>query len=310
MQKVVLVVVGIIKNNYNKILLIKRPSNKFMANFWELPGGKIKTKENEITALIRELKEELNICVLKAKFCLKISHQYPDKNVLVSVFSITNFSGHITNNEGHKLAWLNETTINNYRVLPTMDKVINFIKLSPIYWISSENFTIEQLHKKLVSGLRLVQFRHKGDMDYKKQQLLLASIKLCKQYSAKILLNIAKKYHNKDLINKVDGLHLSTNEAKNLTTRPLANNKLLAISTHNKEQLQQALNLNADFALLSPINITNSHKNTMPLGWDNAKKIIKNSPIPIFALGGIKSNDLLFANNAGFFGIAGISKIF
>ncbi len=309
MQKEILIAVGIIKNNHNEILIIKRPNGSFMANFWELPGGKIKAKENEITALARELKEELNINVLKAKFCLKISHQYPDRNVLVSVFSIVNFNGNINNNEGHKLAWLDENTINNYRLLPTMYKVINFIKLSPVYWITPDDFTLEQLQKKLLKGLKLVQFRNKGVMDNNKQQLLISSIQLCKQYGAKILLNIAKKYHNKDLINKVDGLHLGTNDAKILKTRNLNVNKLLAVSAHNKEQLQQAFNLNADFALLSSINITSSHKNITPLGWDNAKKIINNSPIPIFALGGVSTDDLSLANKTGFFGVAGISKI-
>ena len=48
-------------NEANEILLSKRPNNKHLAGFWEFPGGKVESGETPEGALIREIKEELNI---------------------------------------------------------------------------------------------------------------------------------------------------------------------------------------------------------------------------------------------------------
>ena len=44
-----------------RVLLAQRPVGKLMAGLWEFPGGKIETQETPEAALIRELREELDI---------------------------------------------------------------------------------------------------------------------------------------------------------------------------------------------------------------------------------------------------------
>ena len=48
-------------NDADEILLSKRPKNKYLAGFWEFPGGKVETGEVPEIALMREIKEELDI---------------------------------------------------------------------------------------------------------------------------------------------------------------------------------------------------------------------------------------------------------
>ena len=57
----VIVVAGALIDADGRVLITKRPNGKEMAGLWEFPGGKIEEGETPEQALIRELKEELNI---------------------------------------------------------------------------------------------------------------------------------------------------------------------------------------------------------------------------------------------------------
>ena len=60
-KPIVIVVAGALIDADGRVLITKRPEGKKMAGLWEFPGGKIEKGETPEQALIRELKEELNI---------------------------------------------------------------------------------------------------------------------------------------------------------------------------------------------------------------------------------------------------------
>ena len=53
------VVAGVIYKN-NKFLIAQRNLKKAQGGLWEFPGGKVEKNESYESALIREIKEELN----------------------------------------------------------------------------------------------------------------------------------------------------------------------------------------------------------------------------------------------------------
>lgn len=61
MKKIIDVVAGIIENEKNEILCVKRSGNMSLPNFWEFPGGKIEKGESAFEALKRELQEEIEV---------------------------------------------------------------------------------------------------------------------------------------------------------------------------------------------------------------------------------------------------------
>jgi mutator protein MutT len=68
MNSINLITAGIILNEQeDKILLIKRTDGMW-GDAWSIPGGHIDFGESVQEALLRELKEELNLEVIKTKF--------------------------------------------------------------------------------------------------------------------------------------------------------------------------------------------------------------------------------------------------
>lgn len=57
------VVAAIIQNESNEFLITQRMPQARYGGFWEFPGGTVEDGESPEEALIRELKEELNITV-------------------------------------------------------------------------------------------------------------------------------------------------------------------------------------------------------------------------------------------------------
>lgn len=57
------VVAAIIKKN-NQFLIVQRNRNKHLGLKWEFPGGKVQENETFEKALLREIKEELNITII------------------------------------------------------------------------------------------------------------------------------------------------------------------------------------------------------------------------------------------------------
>ena len=69
------VVAAIIKKN-NLYLIVQRNKNKHLGLKWEFPGGKVQSGETLTKALIREIKEELNIVItVHKKIAVEISHE-------------------------------------------------------------------------------------------------------------------------------------------------------------------------------------------------------------------------------------------
>jgi 8-oxo-dGTP diphosphatase len=103
-----------------RVLLAKRPLGKPMAGLWEFPGGKVEPGETPEAALIRELKEELDIDV--AAKCLAplsfASHSYPEFHLLMPLFVCRRWEGDISPLQGQQLAWVRAQKLAGYAMPP------------------------------------------------------------------------------------------------------------------------------------------------------------------------------------------------
>jgi 8-oxo-dGTP diphosphatase len=103
-----------------RVLLAQRPEGKSLAGLWEFPGGKVEAGETPEAALIRELKEELDIdtwtsCLAPLTFA---SHSYPDFHLLMPLFACRRWQGTVRPVEGQKLAWVRPNALRDYPMPP------------------------------------------------------------------------------------------------------------------------------------------------------------------------------------------------
>ena len=117
---VVLVVAVALVDIDGRVLLAQRPEGKAMAGLWEFPGGKVNEGELPEVALIRELKEELDIDVTES--CLApitfASHSYDDFHLLMPVFACRVWKGEVASLEGQALKWVRPVRMADYPMPP------------------------------------------------------------------------------------------------------------------------------------------------------------------------------------------------
>ncbi|MFP5481292.1 MAG: (deoxy)nucleoside triphosphate pyrophosphohydrolase [Alphaproteobacteria bacterium] len=103
-----------------RVLLAQRPEGKSLAGLWEFPGGKVEPGETPEAALIRELKEELDIdtwasCLAPLTFA---SHSYADFHLLMPLFACRKWQGTVRSLEGQQLAWVRPNQLRDYPMPP------------------------------------------------------------------------------------------------------------------------------------------------------------------------------------------------
>lgn len=102
----------------NKILIAQRPKNKTFEGLWEFAGGKLEDGEIPEVALVRELKEELNIktspsCLLPLNF---VSHRYEDFHLIMYVFVCRRWKGIVMPLEDQLLKWITPKELVKYNM--------------------------------------------------------------------------------------------------------------------------------------------------------------------------------------------------
>ena len=106
----------------NRVLIAKRPDGKPMAGFWEFPGGKVAKGELPEAAIIREVKEELDInipasCLAPLTFA---SHGYEDFHLLMPLYLCRVWEGNLRPLEGQELKWVQPSLLISYP-MPSAD---------------------------------------------------------------------------------------------------------------------------------------------------------------------------------------------
>ncbi len=120
-------VVAAIIHKDNKILATKRGYGEFI-NQWEFPGGKIEENETKEEALIREIKEELNVEIEITNFALDLEYQYPTFYLKMSCYDCIIKKGTPKLLEHNDARWLSRDELDDVNWIPADIAAVDYLK--------------------------------------------------------------------------------------------------------------------------------------------------------------------------------------
>jgi thiamine-phosphate pyrophosphorylase len=164
------------------------------------------------------------------------------------------------------------------------------------------------LAQALDGGVKAIQLREKDLSGRDLFSLAEKVAKLCQAYNAALFIN-----DRIDVALAVDaaGVQLSQTSLPIVTTRALLGpQKIIGASTHSLQEAREAEQNGADFVLFGPVYFTTLKAGYgAPQGLPALKTIVDNISLPVYAIGGIKPENIESTNKLGVRGVALISAI-
>lgn len=115
-RKIVRVVAAVIRKG-DKIFATQRGYGEYKGG-WEFPGGKIEENETPQEALVREIKEELEVEIKVEDLIDTIEYDYPTFHLSMDCFWAQITSGDLVLKEHDAAKWLTKETLDSVEWLP------------------------------------------------------------------------------------------------------------------------------------------------------------------------------------------------
>jgi thiamine-phosphate pyrophosphorylase len=170
-----------------------------------------------------------------------------------------------------------------------------------LYLVTSPLPELERVvAEALAAGLRLVQYRAKPESGLEDRQRLEQALRLrrlCAEHGALFLVN-----DRIDLALAVDadGVHLGQGDLPVAVARRLLGpERLIGRSTHQPDQLHQAVAEGCDYVGVGPVHATPTKPGREPVGLAYVRAAAAAAPIPFFAIGGVDVDNLPAVRDAG-----------
>jgi 8-oxo-dGTP diphosphatase len=293
---IVEVAAAVIQRADGAFLLAQRPEGKVYAGYWEFPGGKVEPGEPAADALARELREELGIDVERAYPWITRVYTYPHATVRLRFYKVLAWKNEPHPREDQAIAWQEPGSTMAAPMLPANAPIVAALALPVEYAITDAGrlgtaLMLDRLERRLEEGLRLVQLREPGLGEEERRIFCDNAIGRARRYGCRVMV---KSPHP-----GADGIHFTAAQLMNLKERP--KDLLAAASCHTRTELDRAMHLELDFAVLGPVK---EKVDLRTLGWQRFAELAHGASIPVYAIGGLTRADLNDAWRAGAHGVA------
>lgn len=271
-----------------QVLVGWREAKQHQGNKYEFPGGKVEDGENPKQACRREIDEEVGICIDEWFSWDTIRHEYDDL-----IVSLHLFFGYVPEEKKQNIKlpwqWYDRTVLNELNFPKANDSIINRLALSKYIQIAS-NICEEMLSN------RLIYWRNSELESILERDL---SCFILNQTHVEKLKLAQKK--------QLAAIHLKEQQLMNMQKGDLEVGISYIAACHSEKAVQHAQRIGCDAVFLSPVCLTTTHSEAVPLGWEQFKNIASKYDVLVYALGGISPHDLNHVEQCGGYGVAGIS---
>lgn len=309
MDDILDIAVGVLVADDGRLLIARRRAGTPGAGCWEFPGGKQEPGEAMIDTLARELAEEIGVADLAATPVICFAHALGERPVRLHVWRIDAWSMDPIGREGQVLAWVERGALSDIALLPATGAILHALFLPERYAITPSHAAADSrdwwqaLDACLDNGTRLLRLRDQRLDDAGYRQLAQDVITRAHTAGARVLLD-------RDVAMctalGADGLHWPAGRLIAQGQRPPLGDRLLAVSAHSVADLDAATHYGADFAVLSPVAATPTHPGAPALGWSKWADIRGDHALPVYALGGLGTDDIATARAHNAQGVAAI----
>ena len=111
LRRLIVVVAAALFDADGRVLIARRPAGGSLAGLWEFPGGKVEPGESPEAALVRELKEELDVDVAEDAL-------YGDFHLLMPLFRVRWWRGAPRLLHHEALEWASPTALKDFPMPP------------------------------------------------------------------------------------------------------------------------------------------------------------------------------------------------
>ncbi len=306
------VALAVVRDSAGTVLVGRRDPQVHLGGMLEFPGGKIQTGETPTVAMARELREETGLVALEQRPLMSFSHRYPAdettpvRQIIFHVFIVSQWQAESA--LAASWCWLAVDTLDIQGFPAANCGILQALKLPEELMITADlqrphQSVLSDCYRAIESGVRLICLRDPQLSDAEFQQLAAQLVPPLQARGCRVMVNCPA---NLPVVDQADGLHLTSKRLMATTHRPLGADRWCSAAGQNPQQLRHAATLGMDFVTLSPVQATLSHAGAEILGWEGFAALAALSPIPVYALGGVRRDHLPQVWRAGGQGVAGI----
>jgi thiamine-phosphate pyrophosphorylase len=183
---------------------------------------------------------------------------------------------------------------------------ISYYITSRSHWPDDDSLAtlISKVADTVAAGIDYVQVREKDLSGAELLRLAEACGTICAGTATRLLVNGRADVA---AVAGANGFHLSSAALPLTALRgQLPGLQIVGVSCHNEQEVAEATQAGVDYILLGPVYETPSKPGAVPLGLERFAGICAQTPVPVYALGGVSRDNAAACVGAGAKGVAGI----